>query len=536
MASGKRSSKGNRSGRSHAASRGGGQRLLIAAIAVTAIGVIAAGTFLFTGGSSESECEAKPLTVAASSALLPVVKQGAKALNTECTKLVAKELSTAEVLQSPTADLPDLWIADSPAPLRQFKVSGIYLKTVDPEVASSPVVLAGGPTAKAAGTWNEELSGGKVAMIDPSFNGPSAMVLTSPAAENPQITDNDLGKSFLLSAQRFGEASAAGQVQVPTLTDISATTTRLFPVSEQQLMASRKVNSQVTAITPSTGPLLLKYPLVAFSSELESYTLGDDLAKWFHSAAGVKALNQALFRDSKGDPMPKGAIVTGDPLPDVPDATAETALRFWRVTSVPSSLLAVLDVSGSMKFAAGDTTRLAIQMDAARAALRVFPDHARIGAWVFSEDQGGPGRPWKELASVKRLDAQENGRTHRANLLRAVDGLPAIAKGGTGLYTTTLAGYKQVLAHFDDRYFNSLILMTDGANDDPNSITLPKLIQELKSWQDPDKRVRIIAIGMSTDADMKSLTKIAAATGGRAYRADTPDEIIRVFQDALLSR
>ena len=134
------------------------------------------------------------------------------------------------------------------------------------------------------------------------------------------------------------------------------------------------------------------------------------------------------------------------------------------------------------------------------------------------------------------MDAQENGRTHRANLLRAVDGLPAIAKGGTGLYTTTLAGYKQVLAHFDDRYFNSLILMTDGANDDPNSISLPKLIQELKSLQDPDKRVRIIAIGMSTDADMKSLTKIAAATGGRAYRADTPDEIIRVFQDALLSR
>ncbi|MEZ5161274.1 MAG: substrate-binding domain-containing protein [Marmoricola sp.] len=251
MAAGKRSSRGNKSGRSHAASRGGGQRLLIVAIAVTSITVIAGGISLFTRGSSEPDCEAKPLTVAASSALLPVVKQGAKALNAGCKKLVAKEQSTLDVLQAPTADLPDLWIADSPAPLRQFQASGIYLKTVDPAVASSPVVLAGGPTAKAAKTWNEELSGGRVAMIDPSFNGPSAMVLTSPAAENPQITDNDLGKSFLLSAQRFGEASASGQVQVPTLTDISATTTRLFPVSEQQLMASRKINSQVTAITPA---------------------------------------------------------------------------------------------------------------------------------------------------------------------------------------------------------------------------------------------------------------------------------------------
>ncbi|HNO39585.1 MAG TPA: VWA domain-containing protein, partial [Marmoricola sp.] len=130
----------------------------------------------------------------------------------------------------------------------------------------------------------------------------------------------------------------------------------------------------------------------------------------------------------------------------------------------------------------------------------------------------------------------DGGIKHRQALLKKVDTLPSITRGGTGLYTTTLAGYKRVLASFNDKYFNSLILMTDGANDDPNSVTLPKLLSELKALQDPNKHVRIIAIGMSEDADMKSLNKIAAVTGGRAYRADTPDEIITVFQDALLSR
>jgi len=532
VASGKRV----KSGRSHAASPGAGRGLLIAVTAVVAIAVVAAGVSLFTGGTKKTACDSKPLVLSASSQFETVAQAAAKSINGECAKVRVKVQSTAEVLATPTDDLPDLWIADSSAPLRQFQASAVYLKTVSPAVASSPVVLAGGPSARPEQTWNQALSSGNVAMIDPTVNGPSALVLTSAAAEQPNISAKDMGATFLLSAQRYGEASAVGQVQVPTLDTIRASTTRLFPVDEHDLLTSRKANPAITPVIPATGPLLLKFPMVAFSSRLETYTVGDQLAKWFRSATGVKALNASLFRNAAGDPIPSVSQIEAEPLPEVPDETADSALRFWRVTSVPSSLLAVLDVSGSMKFEAGDTTRLAIEMDAARTALTVFPPHARIGAWVFSENQGPNGQPWKELAPLKRLDANDGGIKHRQALLKKVDTLPSITRGGTGLYTTTLAGYKRVLASFNDKYFNSLILMTDGANDDPNSVTLPKLLSELKALQDPNKHVRIIAIGMSEDADMKSLNKIAAVTGGRAYRADTPDEIITVFQDALLSR
>lgn len=532
MATGKRA----KGGRAHVASRGGRRGLLIGAAVLTAMTLIGSGYFLFRETPAKSDCPAKPLTLAASAEFAKVASSAARAINGDCHKLVVKTISTQEILDTAADKLPDLWIAGSPAPLQQFKASGIYLKTVAPAIASSPVLLAGGPTARPANSWQEVLTTGKVSMINPSFNGPSAMVLTAAAAEQPGITDKDLGVTFLSSAQRYGQAAAVGEVEVPKLADITATTTRLFPVDEHELMNSRKVNSQITPVVPATGPLLLKFPLVAFTSKLETYDVGAALAKWFHSAAGTKVLNANFFRNGQGDPMPAGSLVQAKPLPEVPDDTAATALRFWRVTSVPSSLLAVLDVSGSMKFASGDTTRLAIEMDAARAALKVFPGHARIGAWVFSENQGPNGQAWKQLAPIKRLDAKDGNRSHRAALLASVDGLPAITRGGTGLYSTTLAGYQKVLASFDPKYFNSLILMTDGANEEPNSIGLPKLLSELKALQDPNRRVRIIAIGMSSDADMQSLRKIAEVTGGRAYRADTPDEIIQVFQDALLSR
>jgi hypothetical protein len=525
-----------KTGRSHAASRGLGSGLLIAATVVTAIAVVGAGTFLFINSDSDPECDSKPLVLAASEQFETIAQAAAKAVNGDCAKVRVKVQSAAEVLDTPAESLPDLWISDSPAALHQLEARSVYLKTVSPAIASSPVLLAGGPTAKPVSSWKDALTPGDVTMLNPLVDGPSALALTSAAAENPSISEKDMGNTFLLSAQRYGEASAGGQVQAPKLEEISATTVRLLPTDEHDLLTAIKTNSNITPVVPQTGPLLLEFPLVAFTSKLESYTVGEQVAKWLRSAAGTKVLNANQFRNQNGRPIPGTTLVEAEPLPQVPEETEGTAMRFWSVTSVPSSLLAVLDVSGSMKFKIGNTTRLAIEMDAAKAALQVFPDHARIGAWVFSENQGPNGRPWKELAPLKRLDARDGNLSHRKSMQQVVDTLPGMTRGGTGLYTTTLAGYKRVLASYNDKYFNSLILMTDGANEEPNSISLNKLLSELKDLRDPDRSVRIIAIGISADADMKSLRKIAAATGGQAYRADTPDEIIQVFQDALLSR
>ena len=78
--------------------------------------------------------------------------------------------------------------------------------------------------------------------------------------------------------------------------------------------------------------------------------------------------------------------------------------------------------------------------------------------------------------------------------------------------------------------------MTDGANEDPGSISLPHLVAQLKAMQDPARPVRIIAIGISGDADLTALSRIAAATGGKAFLARDPADIGTVFVRAVLSR
>ena len=64
--------------------------------------------------------------------------------------------------------------------------------------------------------------------------------------------------------------------------------------------------------------------------------------------------------------------------------------------------------------------------------------------------------------------------------------------------------------------------MTDGANDDPGSISLDRLVRELKPARSPKRPVRIIGIGISDDADYPALKRIAEATGGQAYSAEPP--------------
>jgi hypothetical protein len=210
--------------------------------------------------------------------------------------------------------------------------------------------------------------------------------------------------------------------------------------------------------------------------------------------------------------------------------------RLWQVLTVPSSILAVVDASGSMDFETGAGTRMEVAVDAARTALGVFPDQARVGLWLFSIDQGGPGTDYRELEPLRRLDAQVGDASQRQALDAAISGAVDETEGGTGLYDTTLAAYREAVKRFDEGYFNSVVIISDGANDDPGSLELPGLLRALEKERDPGRPVRIIAIGISQDADMASLKKIAVATHGAAYAAEDPRDILTVMSEALLGR
>ena len=111
-----------------------------------------------------------------------------------------------------------------------------------------------------------------------------------------------------------------------------------------------------------------------------------------------------------------------------------------------------------------------------------------------------------------------------------------MTSGGTGLYDTTLAAVRALRADYDANAINTVVLLTDGRNEDPGSISLNQLLHTLQRERDPSRPLSVIAVGVGPDADARSLRRIVAVTGGRSYVARDPSDIGKVFNDALLSR
>ena len=63
-----------------------------------------------------------------------------------------------------------------------------------------------------------------------------------------------------------------------------------------------------------------------------------------------------------------------------------------------------------------------------------------------------------------------------------------------------------------------------------------RLLTRLRELRDPDRPVRIVGIAISGDADLSALQRMATATGGDAYLAAQPEDILGVFAQAVLSR
>jgi Mg-chelatase subunit ChlD len=208
----------------------------------------------------------------------------------------------------------------------------------------------------------------------------------------------------------------------------------------------------------------------------------------------------------------------------------DKTLQQWSMLSLSSHSLAVIDVSGSMNEKVGNKTRMQLTVEAAEGGLKLFPDAAALGLWTFSTKLSGSA-DWKPLVPIRKLNAQQ--RQQIMNNLRAQK---ARIGGGTGLYDTAIAAVRTVRDSYDPSAVNSVMLFTDGKNDDPGSLSLDQAVHALEALRDPARPVRIIALGMGPDVDDAELAKLAQATGGSSYVATNPGELKNVFINALENR
>ncbi len=82
----------------------------------------------------------------------------------------------------------------------------------------------------------------------------------------------------------------------------------------------------------------------------------------------------------------------------------------------------------------------------------------------------------------------------------------------------------------------SVVIVTDGKDEDDDTIGLDALVQTLGAEVDPSRPVKVIGIALGPDADLGALEQIAAATGGAAYSAVDENDLQTVLFDALRQR
>ncbi|HQH91271.1 MAG TPA: substrate-binding domain-containing protein [Dermatophilaceae bacterium] len=440
---------------------------------------------------------------------------------------------------------PNVWIPDSSAWVADLTAKVPNAVTAGQSVALSPLVVAI-PKALAtsvtsAPTWAQLVAFTlPVQFADPTASASSRLALRSAYAALG--TSSEARIALGAAMIRLSRTKVASEDVLYAQATAGATPASAFPAEEAAVAAYNAANAgtRLVAAIPADGTSAFDHPFVTVGAPSASVKAGADaLLAALQSPAGKAAVAAAGFRSGPTDAAPKvDGLIGGAPtyLPEPPPEAATALARSWAAVGTEMRMLAVVDTSGSMKDPAGSSTRMALAHQAGLVALSAFPPGSVIGLWRFGYHLGGPTQDWQEMVPQRGLNDVVGSKDQRALLAEGFATLAARPGGSTGLYDTILAAYEQAKAGYDPTRINSVVLLTDGKNEDPYSITLDDLLAKLAAAKDPAKPIVVITVAIGPDADAATLARVTEVTGGRSYTATEPEQITGVFVDALLNR
>ncbi|MCW2620430.1 MAG: uncharacterized protein JWL64_32 [Frankiales bacterium] len=531
--------------------------LIVAAVVVAAL-LVSVLSWVRSGGEAQA-CEreqtvdvdvAPELSPIARAALTTPIPIGGRACAVARVTPANPLQTVGDLLALPPDKLPDVWIPDSSL-WRERADRGPRLESVT-SLASTPLVIAISQSAAdrfgwtgTAPTWADALVtalGAGQGLAAPEPQTAIDMVATT-------VTFRSLGgvdkaqvpilRAALASARdAWTPASglAAGRAGRPDAP--------LVPAREQDVLAGNLATpgSKLVAIYPSDGTPTLDYPITRVGDpDPAERRAVDAVITALTSPATRSAVLAAGFRDAAGQPPRDAGPRTGTS-PAVPHLLAMDPAEVRQFQAMadnllqPARILAVLDVSTSMRAAAGDADRITLARDTMKSALALLPDSFAVGLWAFAADLDGR-QDWAALAPPAVLGRAGVGGSQRDRLSTLLDTLPSrLTGGGTALYDTTLAAVRHARASFDPAAVNTVLVLTDGKNEDSAGITLDQLLQALHAEGDPDRPIQVLAIALGPDADKAALDRIAAATNGQAFAAGSSADLQQVLFDALRHR
>lgn len=501
------------------------------------------------GGDDVAGCGSTTITVAATPEIAGPLEEALATVSArdECAEFEVSSTSAAQAAKDISeGNAPDVWIPDSSTWIDAVDSSrsrGQWLE--GQSIASSPVVLAAGTELDdevgPVSSWGTLLNTeGSLRMANPDVDTASRLAFHASRIGQPGRIGLDTGKRLIFMS-RFA-APSLNKLFADYRADTR--TSEPFPASEQQIAAFNDENPQVAplrAVMPKKGTLTLDYPwIINPTLSGEALRTADSARTQLGTLEVREALTEAGFRDSSGrggpriDGRPAAELTELEPL-DRDERLA--AVEQWDLMRTDMRMLAVIDASGSMEWDSPTPglTRWDVTQGSLQKGVDILPAGSQVGGWMFSSDLTRTA-DHRELAPIRRLDATVGKGTQRDTLRRLVGDGDEYIGGDTALYDTIWAAHQKMVKEYDPDYVNSIVVFTDGENDDPNGgLSLKQLLRKLDDSYDAERPVRVITIGMG-EANPTALQRIADETGGTSYIAETPGDIERVFVQALLAR
>ncbi|MGI5164461.1 VWA domain-containing protein [Spirillospora sp. CA-253888] len=468
---------------------------------------------------------------------------------------------------------PDVWIPDSSlwtSLVRGSPKGRDAVQTTKTSVASSPIVvglprtLAGqlkqqGITAtpswdnllKAAGgvagggvTKNQMIPPNAVRLLvpEPTRNaaGMGSLMITSAL-----LTNDPARESIFTGIVRTVRESTVPTQQAQFAQFRQGRTGRQ-PVSlssEQALYTYNKRSPQEPAVAlyPREGTLLMDYPFAVTNADADKQKAARLLEQAMNTETTRNDVRELGFRSPDGK-APGGfsaryGVSAARPrqLPQPKPAEVTEVMQSWAKIALGLRILTLVDVSGSMAEKVSPTAnRMQATAQIAQGGLSMMSNDTELGVWLFSTKLQGD-RDYREAVSVGPLGERIGSNTRRNLVLSQLNQMRPKPDGDTGLYDSVLAAYRHMKKTYKAEFGNSILLLTDGANDDDNGPTLNQTLAALKKEQDPNRPIQINMIGFGKGVDPDELKKIADVTNGSVQVAQTPQEISKIFL-LMLSR
>lgn len=290
------------------------------------------------------------------------------------------------------------------------------------------------------------------------------------------------------------------------------------------------------------------YPYVLLDApwvEPEALQYGEEFNDYLLSGAAQQIFAEAGFRgpdnevtELLADDMEAQTVSTvgGSASGELPDVGALASLRSsWVNVPRLSSTLFVVDVSGSMvaQVPGTSSTRLQATIDAGQEVLQIIPPASDVGLWEFSTAlEGGQNNgDYRELVPIGPLNEDIDATTRKQRLIDALDGLAL--ENDTALNDTVLAAYQTMQANYTPGRQHTILLLTDGRNDDDDTISHEQLIAELRRLRNPEEPVEVVSIAYGEDPDIDLLGEISAEVGGEVISSPDVAELDRLMVEAL---